>query len=854
MPVGGLDTSKLRRTWWQYPRHPRWRHPLRAAAPTVAALLCAGAALVGPTAATAQTVTAAAWGANQYGQLGNGTETNSDVPVEVSRLGEVTQIASGEHHSLARVSEGTVEAWGANEFGQLGDGTTIGPGLCLMTSFACSTTPVPVSKLSGVKEIAGGANFSLALLSNGTVMAWGQNSAGQLGDGTTESRDEPVEASGLKEVTAIAAGTNHALALLSSGKVEAWGANEFGQLGNGTTSPSSHPVEVKGLSAVVSIAAGANHSLARKSNGTIRAWGDDAFGQLGNGSTSNSSETTEVRGLGHSATAIAGGANHSAALLSNGSVKTWGANEFGQLGNGTTTASREAVEVKNITGATAIAAGANHTLAVLSGGIVRAWGAGEAGQLGNGSTQATVTLPVEVDGLGGITGIAAGGNHSLAVGELATIPTITHLEPNHGSAAGGNSVVITGTNLGEVTTVKFGSTKATSISVESGTQITAVAPAGTGIVAVTVSTAEATSPRTSADNYTYGPTVSTVLPNRGLPSGGAHVTLTGTRYVGVSSVKFGTQNAASYQVASETQITAVSPPGAPATVAVTVTNAQGTSPTGGSATFQYTEPRWYKNLKITVEKSRTQMLGYGQLDLASLNTEFSAECVSLMYGAVWNENREPSVGFKGYGAIYSFLGAGHAVTSEHLELGSDCRLSAPGAPSGTEAFVTPEMPLHPIVQEGEVCIDKQKASLSACPIKAGEPGAEREITSVVREVTREPSYLPWNVELVPKEGGINVKIGVPNEKGKSCSEKPAPAGCVHLTVVAPALGWQLAVEGSVEPTLLIGVGNGLSPSTLEFEGEKTGTLTSSSATVGSATMTGTLKIIGFSAQEMITAE
>jgi alpha-tubulin suppressor-like RCC1 family protein len=853
MPVRGLDTPELRRTLRQYLENLRWPQRLCSVALSVAASSCAAAVAV-PGAAAAPTLAASAWGANQYGQLGNGTETSSTVPVEVLRLGEVAQVASGERHSLARLSEGTLEAWGANEFGQLGVGTTIGPGLCLMSSFACSTTPVPVNKVSGVTQIAAGANFSLALLSNGTVMAWGQNSSGQLGDGTTESRDEPVEVSGLKEVSAIAAGTNHALAMMSTGKVEAWGANEFGQLGNGTTTASMHPVEVKGLTGVVSIAAGANHSLARKSNGTVRAWGDNASGQLGNGTTTNSPESTEVKGLVRTATAVAAGANHSAALLSNGTVKTWGANEFGQLGTGTTTASHEAVEVKNITAATAIAAGANHTLAVLSGGLVKAWGAGEAGQIGNGSNQAIVASPVEVDALSGITSVAAGGNHTLAVGDLAPIPKITHLEPNHGSAAGGNTVIITGTNLAEVTAVKFGSKSATNVKVESEIQVSATVPAGTGVVPVTVSTPEATSPLTLADIYTYGPTIATVLPDRGLPSGGTQVTLTGTRFSGVTAVKFGTQNAKSFTVEKETQIVATTPPGAPATVQVTVTNAQGTNPPGGSTTFQYTEPRWYKNLHITVEKSKTNILGFGQLTLASKNGEFSAECVNLMNGAVWNEIREPNIGNKGYGAIYSFFANGHAPTSEHTELGGGCRIVAPGAPAGTEGFITAEAPLHPVVQEGEVCIDRAEQSLSECPVKAGEPGAERELTSVVREVTREPTYMPWNVELIPAEGGIHVKIGLPNEKGKSCNERPAPPGCVHFTVVVPALGWQVPLEGSFEPNLLVGISNALAPSILEFEGEKSGTLSSGSSPFGTASITGGLKFFGFNSQEMVSAE
>ena len=124
-----------------------------------------------------------AWGENGLGQLGDGTITNSDEPVAVSGLSEVTAIAAGFADNLALLSNGTVMAWGNNQHGQLGDGTTDG---------VQTTYPVAVSGLSEVTAIAASGDHSLALLRNGTVMAWGQNGNGQLGDGTTTASDEPV--------------------------------------------------------------------------------------------------------------------------------------------------------------------------------------------------------------------------------------------------------------------------------------------------------------------------------------------------------------------------------------------------------------------------------------------------------------------------------------------------------------------------------------------------------------------------------------------------------------------------------------------------------------------------------------
>ena len=164
---------------------------------------------------------AVAWGQNLFRQLGNGSaNASSDVPVTVSGLKFVTAVAAGGLHSLALLANGTAVAWGDNEFGQLGDGST-----------AIASVPVAVSGLTGVKAIAAGENHSLALLANGTVMAWGDNESGQLGDGTHQESEVPVAVKGLTGVKAIAAGGNHSLALMSNGSVMAWGDNEAGELG-----------------------------------------------------------------------------------------------------------------------------------------------------------------------------------------------------------------------------------------------------------------------------------------------------------------------------------------------------------------------------------------------------------------------------------------------------------------------------------------------------------------------------------------------------------------------------------------------------------------------------------------------
>ncbi|MEV7186618.1 hypothetical protein [Kitasatospora sp. NPDC093102] len=359
------------------------------------------------------------WGNNRSGQLGDGTwadlRTTATAVLGLTSA-EVVKIAAGGFgsstgHGLALLTDRTVQSWGVNGAGQLGDGTVFS-----------HNVPGQVVNLSDATDIAAGGAHSLALLADGTVAAWGQNGHGQLGNGTGADSSVPVRVEGLAKVVAIAAGLHHSLALREDGTVWAWGYNSNGQLGDGTSASRGIPAPVAGLTGASAIAAGAGHSLAlvgKPGNGaTVKAWGYNATGQLGDNTTINRFTPVATQGAWSGGVwQIAAGCNHSLAVVDGDSrLKAWGQNTAGQLGDGTTVFRITPVTVPGLTGVQLVAGGREHTVALSGTSTVHSWGSNGSGQLGDGTTSDSTTPVPTLTALTGIDKLAApvGGDFSLA--------------------------------------------------------------------------------------------------------------------------------------------------------------------------------------------------------------------------------------------------------------------------------------------------------------------------------------------------------------------------------------------------------------------------------------------------------
>jgi alpha-tubulin suppressor-like RCC1 family protein len=335
------------------------------------------------------------WGSNYFGAVGNGVETQGSTtlegvpkPTPVLNLTNATAASVGYGQACAIKSTGGAACWGDDSSGELGNGSQCTPS-CPAPADLMAGSVIDLADVSAISASGSAAwgSFTCALVPGGLVYCWGADGAGQLGNGSTATDAQLTPAVlSISQATAIATYALGGCALVSGGTVSCWGSALAGQSGPGAQQLT--PTQVPGLAGVTAISAGGDTACALLAAGTVDCWADDSDGQVGNGQSGlfNVSPTPVVGLAGLKVTAVSVGTEHACALISDGTVWCWGDNSAGELGDGTVgAAALTPVKVLGLNDAIQISAGADFTCALESNGAVVCWGDNSSGEMGNGT-------------------------------------------------------------------------------------------------------------------------------------------------------------------------------------------------------------------------------------------------------------------------------------------------------------------------------------------------------------------------------------------------------------------------------------------------------------------------------------
>jgi alpha-tubulin suppressor-like RCC1 family protein len=345
------------------------------------------------------------WGSNSYGQLGDSTITNRSSPVQTNCGGtNWKQVDGSSYHIAAIKTDGTLWACGYNVLGTLGDNTI-------------TNRSSPVQTICGGtnwKQVACGSYHTVAIKTDGTLWIWGYNFYGQLGDSTTTNRSSPVQTiAGGTNWKQVACGSSYTAAIKTDSTLWTWGYNNKGQLGDSTIISKSSPVQtICGGTNWKQVASGSYYTAAIKTDGTLWNWGYNSYGGLGDSTATDRSSPVQTICGGTNWKQVACGDGHTVAIKTDGTLWACGYNKHGQLGDSTITHRSSPVQI--ITGGTnwkQVVCGYHHTVAIKTDGTLWNWGRNNYGQLGDNTTT-NRSSPIQT--------IAGGTNWKQVSGRLTT--------------------------------------------------------------------------------------------------------------------------------------------------------------------------------------------------------------------------------------------------------------------------------------------------------------------------------------------------------------------------------------------------------------------------------------------------